>query len=249
MTLHYDGGRLTRYAAGEADRSVSEHVAVCAACAAEVSRLRAAMDLARVSSTTADVTEQCLTEVVLAAFVAGAADEVERTRCIEHVAACSHCAGVVASIARALATDEIAREVRAVELPSARRWQRALLPLAGAAVLALLLTRPSAQPTHRSAPVTAFAAATLVHPVGHVTEMPPLRWRAVPMADRYRVTLFAPEGVIYEDIVTDTVMVLPDSVPLAAGQIYFWTVAARTGWDRWVNSEMAEFSLQRMRSR
>lgn len=251
MTLHSDGGQLMRYAAGEADHSVSKHVAACEACAAEVSQLRAAMNLARVSSSTMDVTEQCLTHDALAAFVAGTADEVERTRCIEHVAACSHCAGAVASIARALTSDEIAREVRAVELPNTRRWQRAVLPLAGAAVLALLLGRPSpSPPPHRSTPVTEYPAATLIAPVGHVADMTPLRWRAVPMADRYRVTLFAAGGdVVYEDIVTDTVVTLPDSVPLRSGETYFWTVAANTGWNRWVNSEWAEFSTERVRGR
>ena len=258
MNLHYDGGRLTRYAAGEADPSLSEHVAGCAACEAEVSRLRAAMDRLRVSATSAhssthvraNATSECLTEDALAAFVAGTAAEAERARCMEHLAECSRCAGTVASVARALATDELAREMGAVELPDPRRWQRALLPLAGAAVLALLLARPSMQPPHRSSPVTEFPAATLIAPLGYVSDMPPLRWRAVPMADRYRVTLFAADGdVIYENIVTDTVVIVPDSVPLRSGQTYFWMVAANTGWDRWVNSEWAEFSAGRVRGR
>lgn len=256
MNLHYDGGRLTRHAAGEADPSVGEHVAGCAVCAAEVARLRAAIDLMRVSTTSthAPETSHCLTAHALAAFVARTATEDDRARWMEHLAGCSHCAGAVASIARALASDEIAREVRAVELPNTRRWQRAVLPLAGAAVLALLLARPSLSPPslppHRSTPVTEYPAATLIAPIGHVADMTPLRWRAVPMADRYRVTLFAAGGdVVYEDIVTDTVVTLPDSVPLRSGETYFWTVAASTGWDRWVNSEWAEFSTERVRGR
>ena len=255
MNLHYDGGRLTRYAAGEADPLVSEHVAGCAVCAAEVSRLRAVMDRMRVSATSVHARErthersQCPTEDALAGFVAGTLGEEERSRCMDHLAGCSHCAGTVASVARALATDEIAREVRAVELPASRPWQSALLPLAGAAVLALILGWPSTPP-HRSTPVTEFPAATLIAPVGFVSDMPPLRWRAVPMADRYRVTLFAADGdVIYEEIVTDTVVIVPDSVPVRSGQTYFWMVAASTGWDRWVDSEWAEFSPERVRGR
>lgn len=259
MTLHYDGGRLTRYAAGESDPAVAEHVMACPGCAAEVARLRAAMDVMRVSTTAthpsqSHVASQCLTEHALAAFAAGTLVDSERARCMEHLAGCSRCAGTVASAARALATDDITRQVQVLDLPGVRRWQRALLPLAGAAVLALLLARPSvsppSSPPHRSTPVTEFPAATLIAPVGRVADMTPLRWRAVPMADRYRVTLFAADGdVIYEDIVTDTVVIVPDSVPLRSGQTYFWTVAASTGWDRWVNSEWAEFSAERVRGR
>ena len=254
MNLHYDGGRLTRYAAGGADPSVSEHVAACAICAAEVFRLRAAMDCLRVTATSAHKTEhetsQCLTEDAVAAFVAGTVADGERAGCMEHLAGCSRCAGSVASVARALTTDEIAREARAAELPGPRRWHRALVPLAGAAVLALMLAWPSKTPPHRSTPVTEFPAATLLAPVGFVRDMPPLTWRAVPMADRYRVTLFAADGnVIYEDVVTDTVVIVPDTVPLRAGQTYFWMVAANTGWDRWVSSEWAEFSTGPVRGR
>ena len=254
MDHHYDGGRLTRYAAGEDDPSLSEHVARCAVCEAEVFRLRIAMDHLRVSASSAQAfaheTPHCLTEDTLAAFIAGTLAQGERARCMEHLAGCSRCAGTVASVARAMATDDLAREAGALELTAPRRWQRALLPLAGAAVLALLLARPTMQSPHRSTPVTEFPAATLIAPIGYVSDMPPLRWRAVPMADRYRVTLFAADGdVIYEDIVTDTVVMLPDSVPLHSGRTYFWTVAASTGWDRWVNSEWAEFSAGRVRAR
>ena len=112
--------------------------------------------------------------------------------------------------------------------------------------LVLLLLRSPVPPTatHRSTPVTTFPAASLLSPVGGVQEATALRWGSVSMADQYRVTLYQEDGtVLFESLVADTFVLLPDSVRPAAGGTYFWTVAARTGYDRWVRSNMAEFHV------
>jgi len=71
-----------------------------------------------------------------------------------------------------------------------------------------------------------------------------LRWSHVAGADRYRVTVFdATGGVVYTAEASDTVVAFPDSVPLVPGAAYLWKVDARTGFDRWAASVLAEFRV------
>jgi hypothetical protein len=71
-----------------------------------------------------------------------------------------------------------------------------------------------------------------------------LRWSPVAGADRYRVTVFdATGGVVYASESSDTVLAFPDSVALVPGAAYLWKVDARTGFDRWAASELAEFRV------
>jgi hypothetical protein len=71
-----------------------------------------------------------------------------------------------------------------------------------------------------------------------------LVWTSVAFADRYRVTLFDDAGrAIYEMQTRDTSTVVPDSIHLEPQQHYFWKMEAQTGWNRWVASELIEFSV------
>ena len=71
-----------------------------------------------------------------------------------------------------------------------------------------------------------------------------LRWSPVVGADRYRVTVFdVTGGVVYASESSDTVVAFPDSVALVPGASYLWKVEARTGFDRWSPSELAEFKI------
>jgi hypothetical protein len=71
-----------------------------------------------------------------------------------------------------------------------------------------------------------------------------LRWSPVAGADRYRVTVFdATGGVVYASESADTVVAFPDSVALVSGASYLWKVDARTGFDRWAASGLAEFRV------
>lgn len=70
------------------------------------------------------------------------------------------------------------------------------------------------------------------------------RWSLVAGADRYRVTVFDAGGrVMYATEVADTSVPFPDSVALVPGASYLWKVDARTGFDRWTGSELAEFRV------
>ena len=46
--------------------------------------------------------------------------------------------------------------------------------------------------------------------------------------------------VLWQHQTLDTFALLPDSIRLSAGS-YLWRVRARTGRDRWVESELTEF--------
>jgi hypothetical protein len=49
--------------------------------------------------------------------------------------------------------------------------------------------------------------------------------------------------VLYEAALSDTVAALPEDVEIEPGRPYYWMVAARTDFDRWDTSSLAEFSV------
>jgi hypothetical protein len=82
-----------------------------------------------------------------------------------------------------------------------------------------------------------------VSPLGRVGAVATLVWTGVPQASIYEVTLFAQDSVLWEVQTNDTFAVIPDSVRVAAGMPHYWQVRARIDWDRWSQSELAEFSV------
>ena len=107
----------------------------------------------------------------------------------------------------------------------------------------VLLRSPAGDrpPDHRG---TTQPAPVLVAPIGSVANAGSLTWQRVVEADRYRVTLFDATGTtLYAAEVADTVVALPDSIALIPGAAYLWKVDARTGFDRWVTSDLADFSI------
>ncbi len=190
-------------------------------------------------------TPDCLQDDLIAALADGSLAPDARAAVLPHVASCSRCRAAVASVARALADPVIARE-----LPGARggrRWFRIAVPLAAAAVLLLLLSSPwgAPLPGHRGPPPPPPATTPIPRsPVGSVAAAKDLRWSPVVGADRYRVTVFdVTGGVVYASESSDTVVAFPDSVALVPGASYLWKVEARTGFDRWSPSELAEFKI------
>jgi hypothetical protein len=195
-------------------------------------------------------TSDCLDEDSLAAMVEGTLPADARAKAVGHLARCEPCRKAVASVARALADPEVAGEIRAVEKSSHPRHRRLVpvaLSVAAAAVLLLMFVpRQVDDPRspHRAPPITAAPAPSALSPVGRVSETTQLRWTAVSGADRYRVTLFDPDGsLIYEAEVADTNAILPRSVPLLPDRTYAWRVEARLGFDRWAASDLIEFTV------
>jgi len=92
--------------------------------------------------------------------------------------------------------------------------------------------------------ITATGAPTVVAPRGAVTGAPLLVWTSVPHADLYRITLFDDAGgSIWESQTRDTSVALPASITLRSRASYYWRIEAQTGWNRWVASDLIEFSI------
>jgi hypothetical protein len=197
----------------------------------------------------------CLDDDTIAAIADGALGAASRASALGHLAGCGCCRAAVASVARALGDPAIEREVTVAEpKPGRQRWNRivrVVLPLAAAAML-LLVGRsrspndvPSESP-HRAPTITAIPAPSAAWPLGTVETAALLRWSGVLGADRYHVTLYDGAGrVLYESQTSDTVAPLPDSLQLLPGHPYLWRVEARTGWNRWSASPLAQFSVVR----
>lgn len=189
------------------------------------------------------VTADCPPDDMIAGLADGSLAPEQRRSVLPHVASCARCRGAVASIARALADPAVARELAA---PSGRRWYRIAVPLAAAAVLLLLLVSPAddRSSTHRGSPPPPATTPVPRSPVGAVANVDDLRWSPVAGADRYRVTVFDATGrVVYAAEGPDTLVAFPDSITLVPGGAYLWKVDARTGFDRWAPSELAEFKI------
>ena len=210
--------------------------------------LRRVLDT-RVRSETA--TPACLQDEMIAAAADGSLAPDGRAAVLRHLATCARCREAVASVARALADPAVARELSGA--PGGRRWFRIAVPLAAAAVLLLVLSSPWAErsPGHRGPPAPPPATTPIPRsPVGTVAAVKDLRWSPVAGADRYRVTVFdVTGGVVYASQSSDTVAALPDSILLVPGASYLWKVDARTGFDRWATSELAEFRVAGPRRR
>jgi Putative zinc-finger len=193
-------------------------------------------------------TRDCLDDGAIAAMVDGTLEAESRSVALAHLAACERCRKAVASVARALADPEVAREARAAERAggSRVRFTRVAIGVAAAAAIVLFVwPRQLQEPLpHRAPPITSAPAPEAVWPVGQVAEVQSLRWTSVAGADRYRVTLFDAAGsVLFENDLVDTVIALPDSVLLTPGGTYWWKVDARLSFDRWATSKLIEFSI------
>jgi Putative zinc-finger len=190
-------------------------------------------------------TPDCLSDDTIAMLADGSLAADARAGVLAHVATCARCREAVASVARALTDPAVSREL--VDVGGGRRWLRFAVPLAAAAVLVLLVSSPwgARSGGHRGPPPPPPASTPIPRsPVGSVAAVTALRWSPVAGADRYRVTVFdATGGVVYASESSDTVLAFPDSVALVRGASYLWKVDARTGFDRWAASELAEFRV------
>ena len=198
-----------------------------------------------------DVGPDCLDEIALAELAEGASPAT-RESALAHLASCRRCREQLAALMELLADAGVAAEVRRVTPTPARpAWRRPLFAAGLVAVAALLLlfvaphgSRPPSQ-EHRGPTLTATPAPVLVSPQGDVPSPSSLTWRAVPDADRYRVTLFDASANLLLDVqTTDTTVALPDSIRIVPGRSYLWKVEARTSWDRWAASELIEFRAE-----
>lgn len=162
---------------------------------------------------------------------------------IGHLARCGECRAEI---------EEVARIVR-TRLGRVRRLRHVWIPAAAAASLLLFfLPRTTREPElpHREGSVTTTVGPRPAAPLGLVVRADFMVWSSVSQADAYRLRLFDGEGtVLWEGVFPDTLVPLPPSIDLMAGTPYFWRVEARTGFGRWVASDLVRFSLLEKRDR
>jgi len=197
------------------------------------------------------LTGACLADDVVAGLAEGSLEASARAAALLHLVGCLHCRRAVASVARAIGDGAVAREAARVEgTRRHNRWYWVPASAAAAAAVLFLMVQqgrvhdPPETDLHRAPTIANGSAPRTISPAGLVATAAELRWGAVAGADRYRVTLYDASGrVVYEIEPVDTAAALPDSLRLQAGKRYLWKVDARTGFDRWVSSNLVEFSI------
>jgi len=172
----------------------------------------------------------------VARYLDGIVDAEERDRIEDHLAECDACRAKLGELMHILATRP------------RRRWMP-LVPVlaAAAAVLVILWSGNLNRADHavtRDPALTETLAPVPLLPIGLVAQIDSIRWSAVPGAARYRLNLFTADGrVLWQAGLTDTVVALPDSVVLAPHATYYWQIKAKTDYGRWVESELAAFTV------
>lgn len=174
----------------------------------------------------------------VAAYLDGALEPSERTVVEAHLADCDACRMEVVDVARLVRTRR-----------ASPRWYVPVGAVAAAAAAVLLLIpRPGQDtlepPDYREPVITTTVAPVAIAPRGAITAVGRLIWSRVPHADRYQVAVFDDTGrVLWETQTSDTATVLPDRIRFQPGAPYHWKVKAQTSWNRWVSSDLVEFSI------
>lgn len=236
--------------------AAADHVRDCPACHEEVAWLRRSADSVPLAADPS-VSGSCLGDEEIAALLDGTFG-AERDQAVAHLATCRECRHRVASTSRLLGAESVSAERRRLEAADRRPGWRAVVitfgaaaSLAGAFVAGGLL-RPDTwagrgagggESTHREGVITSTVAPRILPDGSPAVTPDTLRWTSVPYADRYQVLVFDREGtLVWEPQTTDTAVALPAAVTRAPAT-YIWKVEARTGWDRWVASEWARFTV------
>ncbi len=200
-----------------------------------------------------EITDRALIE----GYVAGRLGEAETEAFESHYLTCERCQN---ELRLALGIREALPEVREAGLHApaepevsviSRRFKvGTAAALAAAAVLAgLLLVRPSkldeeSAPAHREEATGVEVAPSLRAPAGVVAAVEKFQWSQVPAADLYRITVYEAEGAVVWEVETrDTLITPPDGTEFEPDARYIWKVAVRVGWDRWISSELVEFTI------
>jgi hypothetical protein len=163
----------------------------------------------------------------------------ERARVEAHLAACFECRDEVVAL----------RNLVSVRSPRRRILQTGIALGAAAAAVVVLVVNPGRvsmpEPSPHRDPSQGVATVIVARtPAGPGSRPVTLAWSPLDQAKRYRVLIFDAEGsILYRAETDDSVLPLPDSLPLSPRQAYFWKVEADTGWDRWVSSRLVEFSV------
>jgi hypothetical protein len=242
----------------------ADHVRQCASCDARVHELSAR--ISRMPTSPSDHLDE-----FSFAEVAGATNEREiRDEAVAHLSSCEECRAALSEIASVMRDPFVCAELeregslsivaegaRSDRTSSMRRPHinagRAAIAGLAVAAAALLMVRlypkqssgVESSTAIRHATIDAARAPRPVAPLGDVGRVGAMTWTSVPHADRYRVSIFDSGGqVVWETEVTDTTANPPNELLAHKAGDLRWRVKARTSFDRWIDSDFAEFSLR-----
>ena len=243
------------------DARIAAHVQQCERCHGTVVRHRElAVAVRRATREASDAQGECLDEMAIAALAEGVAADDVRVAATAHLVTCASCRSQLAELRATL--DDAAIMAALPRTGATRRLRSTVVgglsaaALAAAAVLAVTIS-PNRTRDEMGAPMRDEMAAPMrdetgalavapvtVAPVDIVSGALVFRWSSVPRANRYRVRVFDPDGVVLLETQTpDTTVAPPTAITLQRGKRYLWKVEARTDFDRWVGSALTEFQL------
>ena len=241
------------------DELTARHERECSSCRRELADLREVVGVVRSRVAEPATAEACLDDWAMARLAEGLVPDRDRGE-IAHLLSCARCREAFADANRLLHDPLIAAELDSLATPAShrqRRWRPVAYAgtLAAAALAGLLLwpvvarqpdvALPPAGDALRERTITTTAAPRIVNPPGIATRADSLRWTSVPRADLYRITFWRADGsVVWQGEVRDTVHPLPRELTESGERVLLWDVRARTGWDRWVRSDLAELTLR-----
>lgn len=244
------------------DAITLQHVKTCHSCSAELQRLRQAAVLLHVAAGPGGRGAHCLDESVIAAAATGGIQALEPTA-VAHLSQCTYCRSQLSAALAVLEAPEVVNEVARLGAGGMTARRRRTFNLAGAALLAAAvagvvlvpqLMRMRADVSVRGAQdlrdsdstITMTLPPRALSPSGAIGRVDTLVWTSVPGADRYSVTVFGSAGVVlWATETTDTTAAVPRGTLAGANQLYFWKVAAHTGWNRVAESDLIEFTVSR----
>ena len=237
-----------------ANELVARHIRGCASCRRNVAELRELLGIVRSSPPEEPTETPCLGDIEIARLIDGSTAELDGAA-MRHLASCTQCRAQLAASARVLDDPLVAAEIERLTAPRVTR--RSSFALAGglaAATIAGFLLWPDAgverdaaiaidSAAYRERTLTTTAAPKILGPFGASTTADSLRWTSVPGADLYRITFWRSDGTVaWTGEARDTVLPLPADLTSAGSEPLLWDVKARTGWDRWVSSDLVEFN-------
>jgi hypothetical protein len=243
--------------AGQTMAAVVRHLDGCADCTArmmECQRRVAALDSTGKGSDHLD-------ELLVASLVDARSLDLAMIPAVRHLAGCGQCRAALGELLAlqgdAAVRAELARldsanktEHRAGVVATRRRMAIVALATAAALLIVVNLSRGPAPTSEgadvlRHATITTAAASQLLAPVIGGGRDVSLLWTRVPRSDLYRVSIFDQTGhVVWEREVSDTIVTLPISAWTNWAGRLRWRVAARTGFDQWVESDFSELNLK-----
>ena len=198
----------------------------------------------------------CLDETGVARMVDGTGDAPFRSESLVHLQHCGPCRQAIASVSAALSSTEIDDEicrlgVRKTTTPRSTRKYLYIAGLLAASVAGVMVMGEGRglDPQHRD-PTTAISPRPVaVAPIGVVGRLESFTWGDVPEADRYEVVVYDGSGIVqFRGVFVSTAASSLSGFTAVPGQVYSWRVRAHIGFDRWVESDFAVFSVEPVRN-